>query len=70
MTYGTGQTIEKPIVCCGCSTQCGVLVDLDAGKVVQVRGDREHPISLGYICPKGKDAPQLAYHPDRLRDSR
>ena len=56
----------RPIVCCGCTQQCGVLVDVRNERIVAVRGDRDHPVSTGYICPKGKDAPELVYHADRL----
>jgi len=37
-----------------CTSQCGILVDLDGEQVVRVRGDKEHPISRGYTCPKGR----------------
>ena len=31
-----------------------------------MRGDRDHPVSAGYTCPKGRALPQLHHHPDRL----
>jgi len=34
--------------------------------VVKVTGDPASPTSLGYLCPKGKAAPELLYHPNRL----
>jgi anaerobic selenocysteine-containing dehydrogenase len=34
--------------------------------VVKVTGDPDSPTSRGYLCPKGKAAPELLYHPDRL----
>jgi thiosulfate reductase/polysulfide reductase chain A len=54
------------ITCCGCTQQCGLLAEIEDGRVVDLRGDRAHPLSTGYICPKGKDATELAYHPDRI----
>ena len=29
-------------------------------------GDPDSPTSRGYLCSKGKAAPQILYHPDRL----
>jgi len=37
------------------------------GKLVKVTGDPDSPTSQGYICAKGKTAPELLYHPDRLK---
>jgi len=35
------------------------------GRVVRLEGDDEHP-NGGVFCLKGKAAPELVYHPDRL----
>jgi len=53
--------------CRGCHGICQVLVHLDAqGRVTEIKGDPESPTSRGYICCKGRYAPELLYHPDRL----
>ena len=52
--------------CRGCHGVCQVLVHLDGERVTKVTGDPESPISRGYICPKGRAAPELLYHPQRL----
>src|SRR5439155_13918948 len=49
-----------------CTSQCGILVDLDGEQVVRVRGDKEHPISRGYTCPKGRALGQMHHHPQRI----
>ena len=36
-------------------------------KLVKVTGDPDSPTSQGYLCVKGKSAPELLYHPDRLK---
>ena len=54
-------------VCQACHCQCGVLVRVKGGRVVEVKGDPEHPMNKGYICVKGKAQPQLVYHADRLK---
>ena len=53
--------------CRGCHGVCQVLVHLDGDRVVKVTGDPHSPTSRGYICPKGQAAPEVLYHPDRLR---
>lgn len=35
-------------------------------RVVRVRGDRDHPLSHGYTCAKGRGLPGMHHHPDRL----
>src|SRR5216683_6399227 len=39
---------------CGyCSVGCGMLVGVKDGKAVSVRGNPNHPVNLGKLCPKG-----------------
>ncbi|MBW2408661.1 MAG: molybdopterin-dependent oxidoreductase [Deltaproteobacteria bacterium] len=58
---------------CGmCFAACGVRVHIATGKVaagkaVKVTGDPDSPINRGVICPKGRAAPEAAYHPARLQ---
>jgi anaerobic selenocysteine-containing dehydrogenase len=40
---------------------------MDGERVVKVSGDPESPTSKGFLCPKGAAAPELLYHPDRLK---
>jgi len=54
-------------VCQGCHPECGVLVHVRDGKVTRIEGDPDHPMNRGFICVKGRAAPQLLYHPDRLK---
>lgn len=53
--------------CRGCHGVCQVLVHLEGDRVVKVTGDPDSPTSRGYLCPKGRAAPELLYHPDRLK---
>jgi anaerobic selenocysteine-containing dehydrogenase len=54
--------------CCRCCPAgCGIVVTTDADdRVVGVRGDRDHPLSHGYTCPKARALPDFHHHPDRL----
>jgi anaerobic selenocysteine-containing dehydrogenase len=50
--------------CRGCHGVCQVLVYLEGDRVVKVTGDPDSPTSRGYLCPKGKAAPELIFHSD------
>jgi anaerobic selenocysteine-containing dehydrogenase len=50
-----------------CEANCGVLVEVDAGKVLSIKGDPDNPLSRGHICPKGTALQDLQEDPDRLR---
>ncbi|MGE3448413.1 MAG: molybdopterin-dependent oxidoreductase [Microbacteriaceae bacterium] len=52
--------------CRYCGTSCPVLVDVDDGALTNVRGDPANPIYAGYTCVKGRAAPEMHNHPDRL----
>lgn len=49
-----------------CTNQCGMVVDVEDQRVVKVRADREHPLSQGYSCPKGRALGGLHHHPDAI----
>lgn len=62
------QAVEtKKTFCRFCHVFCGLEVDVADGRVVEVRGDRDNPISEGYTCPKGRSEDDRINHPDRLR---
>lgn len=56
----------KKLICHFCHERCGLLADVEEGRVVKVRGNPDHPLSRGHICVKGAAAPEFLYHPDRL----
>ncbi|GAA2442015.1 molybdopterin oxidoreductase family protein [Actinomadura vinacea] len=50
-----------------CEALCGLELTLDdSGAVTGVRGDRDDPLSKGFICPKGATLGRLNGDPDRL----
>jgi Anaerobic dehydrogenases, typically selenocysteine-containing len=51
--------------CALCTAHCATIATVKAGKVTQLVGDPDHP-NGGVFCVKGKAAPELVYHPDRL----
>ena len=59
----------KPSTCRACSAYCPVLVTLDGGKVVRVKGNSAAPLYDGFSCPKGRALPALHNNPERLLHS-
>ena len=53
-------------VCPYCAVGCGQNVYVKHGKVTQIEGDPDSPISLGKLCPKGSASHQLVTNPGRL----
>lgn len=50
-----------------CPDACGLLVEVEGGVAVRVRGDPEHPYSRGTLCPKMNGYERTVHSPDRLR---
>lgn len=58
-----------PTICRVCAAHCGILVEVEGGRVVDVSGDRDNPLYRGYICPKGRALPEMHNHAGRLLHS-
>lgn len=54
---------------CGrmCTGGCGILVWVEDGRAVKIKGDPDYPLSKGFLCPKGLASLEILYHPDRLK---
>jgi formate dehydrogenase major subunit len=52
-------------VCPYCAVGCGQKVFVRDGKVIQIEGDPDSPISRGRLCPKGSASLQLVTGPQR-----
>ena len=50
-----------------CEANCGVLMTVRGGEVVSVKGNPDHVLSEGFICPKATAIPDIQNDPDRLR---
>ncbi|QTJ67613.1 molybdopterin-dependent oxidoreductase [Rhodococcus sp. ZPP] len=62
-------TSRRTSFCRLCASSCGVLLDIEDGRITRVLGDAYHPISGGYTCPKGRRGGDLVHGPDRLTTS-
>ncbi len=52
--------------CPYCGVGCGLMVGVDQGRIVQVKGMEEHPINKGRICALAANLPPVFNAPDRL----
>jgi len=51
-----------------CPDACSVVVNVDqSGKAVKLNGDRDHPITRGFLCAKVTKYLEREYHPERLQ---
>lgn len=63
MTQKVVKTVCNLCGLCG----CGMEVVVEDGKLVEVRGDKEHPENRGALCPKGRAIIDILYSTDRLK---
>ena len=52
-------------VCPYCAVGCGQNVYVKDGRVIQIEGDPDSPVSRGRLCPKGSASLQLTTSPAR-----
>ncbi len=60
----TADRVVKSI-CPYCAVGCGQEVYVRDGKITQIEGDPDSPISRGRLCPKGSASKQLVTSPTR-----
>jgi formate dehydrogenase major subunit len=60
----TADRVVKSI-CPYCAVGCGQRVFVKDGRVVQIEGDPDSPVSRGRLCPKGSASEQLVNSPGR-----
>jgi nitrate reductase NapA len=58
--------VWKKAPCRFCGVGCGLLVGIESGRAVAVRGDPDSPVSDGLACAKGYFSMQALYGRDRL----
>lgn len=61
-------TKEARSYCRICSAHCGMVltIDEDTDRIVAIKGDKENPLSNGYVCFKGLQAEEAHHGPNRL----
>jgi anaerobic selenocysteine-containing dehydrogenase len=66
MRSGTRERRQIPTFCALCVSRCGAIATVEGGRFAALEPDPTHPTGQA-LCVKGKAAPELVYHPDRLR---
>jgi anaerobic selenocysteine-containing dehydrogenase len=59
-------SVWRKTACIICSLNCCLEVEPEGPRIVRVRGDREHPISKGYLCEKAQRIDRYQNGADRL----
>jgi len=56
--------------CFLCACCCGMYATVEGDRITKVVADREHPVSHGYSCAKGRNIPQVHHAPHRVNRPR
>lgn len=55
-------------ICSYCHASCGMIAQVEDGKIVKIKGDPDNPFSRGYLCKRGLDGNiPIVYHKERLK---
>ena len=57
---------KKKTYCRNCGAVCGIELEIEANKVIAVKGDQDNPESQGYFCVKGLTSMDFHNGEDRL----
>lgn len=60
---------SHPSFCRICAHACPILVDVEDGRAIRVKGDPANDLYQGYTCVKGRAQPEFLSSPDRLLHS-
>jgi anaerobic selenocysteine-containing dehydrogenase len=56
----------KSVCPLNCPDTCGIVTEVEDGRVVRTKGDPDHPITRGWLCRKGSRYLERHTSPDRL----
>src|SRR5260370_32365970 len=64
---GSGRQVIRTMCPMNCHpTLCGMLVEVEDGRVVTITGDEENPDSRGFLCIRGHASREIIGNPSRL----
>ncbi len=58
--------LRKTVCNRDCPDTCSIVAQVDDGRVVQLGGDPDHPVTQGFLCWRTNNFLPLQYHPERL----
>ena len=59
--------VRKTICNRDCPDACGLVATVEDGKVIRIRGDKNHPITRGFLCYRTSLFLSTQYSPQRLK---
>lgn len=66
MTIRPGEDGAHHTYCRLCEAQCGVIAEVEEGRITKIKPDRDHPVSRGHICVKAPGMLAVTYDKDRI----
>jgi anaerobic selenocysteine-containing dehydrogenase len=64
--YEATMTTTDTTACILCSRNCGLSVEIEDNGFKKIKGDKDHPLTQGYICQKAARLEHYQNHADRL----
>lgn len=64
--HHVGPVTRIPSMCQSCTTACGVIGTVKAGRLISITGNAQDPNSRGSVCAKGTAGPSMLYDAARL----
>src|SRR5215831_14247835 len=59
--------MQKFRTCNLCEAMCGLVMEVEDGRITDIRADKDDVFSHGHICPKGPAMREVYEDPDRVR---
>ncbi|SET59018.1 Anaerobic selenocysteine-containing dehydrogenase [Natronincola peptidivorans] len=66
--YNSTKAKTVASICSICNSGCGILLHIENNKLIKASGDKDNPVTRGYICVKGKALPEIVNSPHRLKE--
>lgn len=66
--YASAVAIERIKTLCNrdCPDVCAIVATVEDGRVTRLQGDKEHPVTQGFLCPRTSRFLDTQYSPERL----
>ncbi|OHB91473.1 MAG: hypothetical protein A3E75_06080 [Planctomycetes bacterium RIFCSPHIGHO2_12_FULL_51_37] len=67
MENTSGKQLLRCVCPLDCPDTCNIIAHVKDGRLIKIEGDRTHPLTRGFLCPKmTRNYPDRVYNPDRL----
>ncbi len=58
--------IKKTLCNRDCPDVCSIVATVEDGRITKIQGDKDHPITQGFLCPRTSQYLKRQYSPERL----